>query len=126
LIAFLPHIYDSSAEERNAEIEMLQELQKINKLNPVTIAWAQAGDHYAFEESLSLGSGYPSLVGIHVGKMKYTIMKGAFNKKNIDNWINNLVLGKEALFDLKQLVKVNNVDKWDGLDHKPTYTEEDL
>jgi len=58
--------------------------------------------------------------------MKYGVMKGAFNKRNIDTWINNLVVGKEALFDLKQLVKVNNVEKWDGLDHKPSYTEEDL
>jgi len=126
LIAFLPHIYDTTAEERNAEIEMLQELQKANKINPVTIAWAQGGDHYEFEESLSLGSGYPSLVGVHMGKSKYAKMKGAFNKKNIDNWINNLVVGKEPLFDVKNLAKVANVEAWDGLDHKPTYNDEDL
>jgi len=53
-------------------------------------------------------------------------MKGAFNKKNIDLWINDIVVGKVAYNELKNLVKVNNVDKWDGLDHKPTYSDEDL
>jgi len=105
---------------------MLQEIQKNNKFNPVNIAWAQAGDHYEFEESLSLGSGYPSLVGVHVGKMKYTVMKGAFNKKNIDNWVNNLVVGKEPLSDLRQLVKVTSTEKWDGLDHKPPSYSDDF
>jgi len=46
-------------------------------------------------------------------------MKGAFNKKNIDTWVNNLVVGKEPLNDLKQLVKVKSTEKWDGLDHTP-------
>jgi len=75
---------------------------------------------------LTLGSGYPSLVGIHTGKSKYAIMKGSFNKKTIDNWVANLIVGKEATFDLKNLVKVNAVERWDGLDHKPTYHDEDL
>jgi len=96
----------------------------LNKVNPITIIWAQAGDHYNFEESLSLGSGYPSIVGIHTGKMKYGIMKGAFNRRNVDSWIANLVNGKEPLNDLRQLVKVNAVEKWDGLDHKPSYSDE--
>ena len=31
LLAFLPHIYDASAEERNAEIEILQEVNLNSK-----------------------------------------------------------------------------------------------
>jgi len=126
LISFLPHIYDASAEERNSHIGMLQEVQKSNRMNPISIVWSQGGDQYEFEESLSLGSGYPSLVAIHAGKMKYAVMKGAFSKKNIDSWINSLVSGREALFDLRSLPKVKDIERWDGQDHKPKYEDEDL
>jgi protein disulfide-isomerase A6 len=126
LITFLPHIYDTTAEERNAEVEALQEIQKSNRLNPVTIVWSQGGDQYEFEEALGLGSGYPAVVAIHVGKMKYAIMKGAFNKKNVDTWINTVITGREALFDLKALPPVKPIQRWDGQDHKPAYEDEDL
>jgi len=36
------------------------------------------------------------------------------------------VAGKEPLSEFKNLPKVGKADKWDGLDHKPSYEESDL
>ena len=125
-IAFLPHIYDSSAEERNNYIEVLQELAKSNRANPVTFLWAQGGDYYPIEESLGLASGYPSLVAISVNKMKYAHLTGSFSKKNVDSFVKSLIAGKQGLFDLRQAPKVNTVNAWDGKNSKPQYETSDL
>jgi len=71
-----------------------------------------------------MNTGYPSLLGYHAGKSKFAVMRASFNKKNIDLWINNLVVGKEPLFDAKNVIAVNDVEKWDGLDHKPSYNDD--
>lgn len=128
LFAFLPHIYDTSASERSGQIEILQEIQKANRVHPIVILWSQGGDQYETEEALGLGSGYPSLLAVSVNKLKYAVMKGAFIKKNIESFINSLITGKEALFDLKTVPKFKKVDRWDGKDAKPQYDEpeEDL
>jgi len=121
LLAFLPHIYDTSASERNAHIEILQEIQKANRVHPIAIIWSQGGDQYETEEALELGSGYPSLIAVSVSKMKYATMKGAFAKKNIESFINGLITGKESLFDLKNVPKFKPTERWDGKDAKPHY-----
>jgi len=119
LIAFLPHIYDSSSEERNRFIETFQELSKSNRNNPVRFLWAQGSDHLGFEEALVLGSGYPSLVAISVNKQKYAPLRASFNKKSIDSFISGLLTGKEPLFNLPKLPTLKKVKPWDGEDAKP-------
>jgi protein disulfide-isomerase A6 len=51
LIAFLPHIYDSSKDERNSYISTLLEVAKSLKNKPVNFLWTQGGDNYEFEEA---------------------------------------------------------------------------
>lgn len=121
-IALLPHIYDSSASERNQYIELLQEFAKSNKANPVSFLWSQGGDYYDMEESLGLGSGYPALVAISVNKMKYATLTGSFSSKNVELFIKALLSGKQPLFNLREVPKVKNVAKWDGNDQKQTHT----
>lgn len=125
-IAFLPHIYDSSAEERNNYIEVLQDLAKANRANPVTFLWAQGGDYYPIEESMGLASGYPSLVAISVNKMKYAQLAGSFSKKNADAFVKSLIAGKQGLFNLREVPKIKNVNAWDGKESKPQYEAVDL
>lgn len=122
-ISFLPHIYDSSAEERNKYIDILQELSKSNRANPVTFLWAQGGDYYDLEEKLGLAAGYPSFVALAVNKMKYAPLTGAFDKKNIDTFVKSLISGKHPVFDLKDVPRVKPVTKWDGKSSKPTQYE---
>jgi len=125
-IAFLPHIYDSSVEERNNYIEVLQDLAKANRANPVTFLWAQGGDYYPIEESMGLASGYPSLVAISVNKMKYAQLAGSFSKKNADAFVKSLIAGKQGLFNLREVPKIKNVNPWDGKESKPQYEAVDL
>lgn len=125
-IAFLPHIYDSSANERNDYIEVLQELSNENRVNPVTFSWSQGGDYYGVEESLGLGSGYPAFVAMSVNKMKYATLTGSYNKKNLDLFIKSLISGKQPLFNLREVPKFKTVSKWDGNDQKQASESVDL
>jgi len=122
-IAFLPHIYDSSVEERNNYIQLLQDLAKSNRANPVTFIWAQGGDYYPIEESLGLASGYPSLVAISVNKMKYAQLAGSFESRNVELFVRGLIAGKQGLFNLREVPKITSVSKWDGRESKPTQYE---
>ena len=118
LLAFFPHIYDSSASERNGYIDVLKESAKSNRIHPLNFFWSQGGDQLALEEALNLGSGYPSLVAVSLNKKKYGIFRSSFSKKNIDSFINALVLGKEPLYDLRDKPKIVKVKAWDGKDQK--------
>ena len=53
-------------------------------------------------------------------------MRGAFTKKNIESYVNALLSGREALFDLKKLPKIKSVNSWDGKDAKPAVYDDDL
>jgi len=125
-IAFLPHIYDSSASERNSYIETLKELAKTYRMDPVTFVWAQGGDYFSLEESLSLGSGYPAFVGLSVQKLKYSPLAGSFNVKNVGDFVKGLLNGKQPLFNLREAPKVGTVPAWDGNDQQPRVEATDL
>jgi len=125
-IAFLPHIYDSSASERNNYIETLKELAKSYRTDPVTFVWAQGGDYFSLEESLSLASGYPAFVGVSVQKLKYSPLAGSFSAKNVGDFIKGLLNGKQPLFNLREAPKVGTVTAWDGQDAQPRVETDDL
>jgi len=118
-IAFLPHIYDSSASERNNYIQIFKDLAQSHRSDPITFIWAQGGDYYSFEESLALGSGYPAFVGLSINKMKYAPLTGSFNQKNIDTLVKTLIAGKQPLFNLREAPKINTVNEWNGQDAQP-------
>jgi len=125
-VGFLPHIYDSSAVERNNYIQIFSDLAKSHRSDPVTFSWAQGGDYYALEESLGLGSGYPAFVGLSVNKMKYAPLTGSFSQKNIELFVKSLITGKQPLFNLREAPKINKVNEWDGKDSQPQYTSSEL
>jgi protein disulfide-isomerase A6 len=122
-VAFLPHIFDSSAVERNNYIQIFKDLAQAHRSDPVTFVWAQGGDYYSFEESLALGSGYPALVGLSINKMKYATLAGSFNAKNIGSFVTSLIAGKQPLFNLREAPKINDVNQWDGKDAQPQQVE---
>jgi protein disulfide-isomerase A6 len=41
------------------------------------------------------GAGYPSVLAMSPKKNVYSKMRAAFNKENLDKFINNLIRGKE-------------------------------
>lgn len=126
VLAFLPHIYDSSKSERNNYIAILEEGVKKFKASPVNFLWVQGGDYYDFEEALGLGSGYPAMVAVSLSKSVYSIMRSAYTKKNVESYISGLIAGKESSYKLKETPKIRKVEKWDGEDKKREEVYEDL
>lgn len=119
IISFLPHIYDCTKEERNGYINILEEVSKKFKGNPFSFLWAQGGDYYEFEETLNLGSGYPAVVALSLSKNVFSVMRSSFTKKNVEQYINGLLSGREASYKLQELPKIKTVEPWDGKDKKP-------
>ena len=79
MISFLPHIYDTTANERNFYLKLLKSTAEKFKTSPVTYMWAQGGDYYELEEALNLGTGFPSLIALSFSKGKMAILKGKFD-----------------------------------------------
>ena len=126
VLAFLPHIYDSSANERNKYIGTFTEVAKKNRGKPVKFLWAQAGDFFKFEQMIGLGSGYPAVVGISLAKSRTAIMRSAYNVQDVDGFVRKLLAGNVPLAEYKELPKLGNVQAWDGEDHQPEVVNDDL
>jgi len=125
IIAFLPHIADSSSKERNKYLDIIQEAKKKNRGKPIYFLWAQGGDHFDFEDKLHLSFGYPAVIAVHYKKKLYSICRSSFSKKNLITFVSNLLNGKEHLSKLPDGIKIKKVDKWDGKDYVPPKENDD-
>ena len=125
IIAFLPHIADSSAKERNRYLETINEAKKKNRGKPIYYLWAQGGDHFDFEEKLHLSFGYPAVIAVNYKKKMYSICRSSFSKENLVDFVSNLLNGREHLSKLPEGIKIKKVDKWDGNDYIPPKEDDD-
>jgi protein disulfide-isomerase A6 len=88
ILSFLPHIYDSSASERNEYIKLIETIATNNRGKPFSYLWSEGGAQFGIEEQLQVGgSGYPAVAAINCRKKVYSVMRGAFNEKNLDSFI---------------------------------------
>lgn len=127
VIFFLPHIYDSSASQRNGYIDLIQEIATANKSKPFTYLWSQGGDQYDFEEKLNVGgSGYPSAIAISHKKNIYQIFKGSFKKKDLETFVSRLLSGRGSFSTLVPLPKIKKTKNWDGKDAEVPADNSDL
>ncbi|CAD8134718.1 unnamed protein product [Paramecium pentaurelia] len=124
IIAFLPHIYDSNKQERNQYINQLLDVAKSLKNKPVNFLWTQGGDNYEFEEAFQCAAAHPSVMALSGRKSVYAKLKGAFSKQNIEQFVNNVLNGREHFNQYSRLPNFKKVEKWDGQDHKPVYNDE--
>lgn len=91
-------------------------------MQPLNFLWNQGGDQLALEEALNLGSGYPALFAVSLSKQKYGIFRSSFSKKNIDSFINGLIISrKEPLYPFTVKPKIAKVNPWDGKDQQVTH-----
>ena len=125
VIVFLPHIADSSANERNRYLDIIKESRKSNGGKPIYYLWAQGGDHFDFEDKLHLSFGYPAVIAVNYKKKMYSICRSSFSKENLGDYISNLLYGKEHLSKLPEGIKIKKVDKWDGKDYVPPKEDDD-
>jgi protein disulfide-isomerase A6 len=126
ILAFLPHIYDSSSEERNKYIDTLSQVAKKNRGKPVKFLWVQGGDFYQFEQLLGMGSGYPAVSGISLAKSRHALMRSSFKQEEVESFVKKLLNGNIALEEYKQLPKMPKVTPWDGKDQVQEVHNEDL
>ncbi|CAG9310346.1 unnamed protein product [Blepharisma stoltei] len=125
IIAFLPHIYDSSAEERQKYLDMLQELIKKNRGKSVSFLWAQAGDYYDLEKLFGIGMGYPAVVGLALKYSSFAPMKGSFSLQELNLFVNRFLVGGFSLEEFNELPLIKNIEPWDGKDQVADYQSED-
>ncbi len=71
------------------------------------------------ESTLNLGSGYPTLVALSFSKKMYTVMRGAFSKNIIEQFLIKVLSGRESFTPFTYIPKLNTVTAWDGKDKKP-------
>ena len=127
-LAFLPHILDASAAGRNADIKALQDLAETFKQRPFGWVWAEGGQQTALESGFDIGGfGYPAMAALNSKKKKFAVLRGAFTKTSIKDFVNHLVAGRTPTSTLSGgIPDVVTVTKWDGKDGNPAeaYEEE--
>lgn len=75
-----------------------------NRGKPLSFLWAQGGENFDFEESLSLSFGFPAIIALHFGKMKMSIMRQVYSKDNIRRFIGELLNGKAKLNNIPSVL----------------------
>lgn len=126
ILVFLPHIYDSSANERNRYIDVLSDVAKGYRGQPIRFLWVQAGDFYKLETMIGLGFGFPSVVALSLSKNRFALMRSAYISEEIQTFIRKILAGGIPLTEYKELPKIKSVEPWDGLDHVLEASNEDL
>jgi protein disulfide-isomerase A6 len=75
--------------------------------------WSQGGENYDLEETLSLSFGFPALIALHFGKMKFSIMRQVYSKENIKRFIGELLTGKAKLNNIPSVLpKIKNTKEY--------------
>ena len=116
IIVFLPHIMDSSAQERERYLDSVRAASKKARSKPIRFLWAQGGDHFSFEEKLGMNFGYPAVMAVSTQKSRYAIMRSAFNAGELETFVSKILSGTTALVPYEKLPKLGSSEPWDGKD----------
>jgi len=119
VVAVLPHILDCQSECRNNYIKMLTELGEKFKKKMWGWVWSEAGEQPDLEYAVDIGGfGYPAMAVINAKKMKYSILRGAFSKDGIYEFLRDLSYGKGNTAPVKgqDISKIRKSVPWDGKD----------
>lgn len=96
-IAFLPHIYDSSAKDRNAYIGTIADAAKTLRGTPMSFFWSEAGAQLNIENALGINNAYPTLAVISMERKVFVVQKVSWNQKNIKNFLSGVMSGRYVL-----------------------------
>lgn len=126
VLAFLPHILDSGAKQRNTELKVLDTVFKKVKSEgqPVGFMWLQGGDQFDVEEKMSLQFGFPAVVAINVKKERYGVHRGTYDKDALSSFLSSMMVGRVPLQPIPKGLKFAKSDPWDGKDGQAPVEEE--
>ncbi|KAL8585699.1 Protein disulfide-isomerase A6 [Nucella lapillus] len=119
IVSVLPHILDCQSKCRNNFLSILKTLAEKFKKNQWGWLWAEAGSQMVLEEALEVGGfGYPALAAVNTRKMKFSLMRGQFSEKGINEFLRDLSYGKGSTSPLRNaaLPKIESREPWDGKD----------
>ncbi|CAH1153384.1 unnamed protein product [Phaedon cochleariae] len=119
VVAVLPHILDCQSECRNSYIQMLTNMGEKFKKKMWGWVWSEAGSQPELEAAVDIGGfGYPAMAVVSPKKLKYSILRGAFSKDGIYEFLRDLSYGKGNTAPVKgeSLPKMNTIEAWDGKD----------
>jgi hypothetical protein len=127
ILAFLPHILEGGAKERNRLLKILNDVFKAAKSDdtPVGFMWLQGGDQFDIEEKLALQFGFPAVIAMHLGKKKFGVHRGTFDKESLQGFLRQMMIGRVPLQDIpKGMPKWPKIKPWDGKDGEMPPEEE--
>ena len=91
VVTFLPHILDSSEEERKVYLEIIRGVVNNFRDKPVSFLWSQAGDHQEIQDQFSLYSGFPAVILINPIRRVFSVMKSSFTEENFEEWLRDIL-----------------------------------
>ena len=122
LLAFLPHIADTTAAGRRAALAQVTEVAGLYAGRPYGWAWAAAGDHPALEAAVGLGYGWPAFVAVvppsaSGAPANVAHLKGAFNRDGLRSFIEGARTGRVGAAGVEGELRADGqVEAWDGAD----------
>lgn len=119
VISVLPHILDCQADCRNQYLNVLKDMGEKYKKKMWGWVWSEAGAQSDLENALDIGGfGYPAMAVINVKKMKYSLLRGAFSKEGINEFLRDLSYGRGSTAPVRggELPKIGKIEVWDGKD----------
>merc|ERR1712217_675536 len=125
ILAFLPHILDGGAKERNGYLKTIDTVFKKSRSEstPAGFMWLQGGDQFEIEEMLSLQFGFPAVIAINLKKERYGVHRGTLD--SMGDFLKSMMIGKVPLHPLpKNLPKFKKSEPWDGKDGEVPQEEE--
>ncbi|XP_064480553.1 protein disulfide-isomerase A6 homolog isoform X2 [Ornithodoros turicata] len=128
VVSILPHIYDCQSECRNGYLDTLRQLGEKFKRNRWGWVWSEAMAQPQLEEALEMGGfGYPAMAVLNTRKMKYSLLKGSFSFKGINEFLREVSVGRGSSVPVKgaKLPDIVEVEPWDGKD-APLEQPEDI
>eukprot|EP00055_Hartaetosiga_balthica_P005297 m.15350 g.15350 ORF g.15350 m.15350 type:complete len:454 (-) comp4461_c0_seq1:22-1383(-) len=128
-VSFLPDIMDTGADGRNSLIEIQKELAEKFKSRPFGWVWAVGGQQPGIETAFDIGGfGYPALAAVNGRKKKFATLRGAYTKKSIQDFVDNLMAGRIPTGSISggELPSGATITPWDGSDAPEFEYEEEF
>ena len=93
-VAFLPHIYDSSAKTRNAYIATISDVAKSFRGSPLTFFWVEGGAQENLENGLQINNAYPTMAVFSLDRKVFAVQKVSWSGKNVGAFLNGVISGR--------------------------------
>lgn len=118
MLAFLPHILDDGAAERNSRLDLLRSLIDTYKRKQWGWIWSESYAHPKLDEQLGVSS-YPTLVVVNPRKNVSLKMSTGFHKKGVEDFMRNVAYGKTSgavVGSFDSFPSLEAIEAWDGKD----------